>query len=479
MRAFLITIVALLTTTYLPGQSASYITLSPSTHLTISNAKVTTDHLTMEPGSSLLGNNTLTVTEDATIKQDYSGSTSLTDYMYHLVSIPLQASANPQSGLFMDSYLYSFNTASNGWTNLGNSTTIPLNVTKGYMLYYPESSHTYEFTGQLHSGTFHPTVTYAGQGFNLVPNPYPSAMDWDAAGWTKTNIANAIWLWPAGASNYSAYINGVGTGTPQGTSIIPACQGFFVQATGSNPVLTMTDEVRLHSSQPLWKENPSISNLLRVSVVANGFQDEVVVRFEEGSTSLFDAQFDATKMVGREGAPQLYTLTDDQVGLTINSLPVSVKNSEVKMAYESSVSGDATLTVSGTASFNPNTTIYLDDLLTGKSTDLNVQNSYSFHHTVGNDAARFKLRFNGVTGLEEVSEKVHHIWIYDNMLYIHSPELMDETLHVELFNLLGQQIYTTTILGGELTKLQPKVQGVVVVRVTSDHSVYTFKGYLN
>ena len=50
---------------------------------------------------------------------------------------------------------------------------------------------------------------------NLVGNPYPSAIDWDASsGWTKTNIDNAIYFFKASGTDqyggtYSSYVNGV------------------------------------------------------------------------------------------------------------------------------------------------------------------------------------------------------------------------------------------------------------------------------
>ena len=44
-------------------------------------------------------------------------------------------------------------------------------------------------------------MTYT-KGFNLVGNPYPSAIDWDAAsGWTKTNIDNAVYYFKASATD--------------------------------------------------------------------------------------------------------------------------------------------------------------------------------------------------------------------------------------------------------------------------------------
>ncbi|MGA2822238.1 MAG: C1 family peptidase [Bacteroidales bacterium] len=434
--------------------------------------------LIIESGANLLGNANLTVNGISTIKREITGSTNLNNYKYHLVSIPLVASTNPTTNLFLDSYLYEYDVAGNSWTSLGTSTTTPLDVTKGYMIYYPGASKTYEFTGPLNFGAFNPTVINAGSGFNLVPNPYPSAVDWDAAsGWTKTNIANSIWIWPSGGSNYTSYINGVGTNG--GTQYIPSCQAFFVQATGNSPVLTMTDEVRVHNNQPFWKDANSISNLLRIKVDANSCSDEAIVRFEEGSTVNFDPNFDAFKMMGLTNAPQLYTMSQDEKQLSINSLPVTISSAEVKLEFSLGVNADAVFTITGTESFNPNTRIFLDDLLKGTTTNLKQQNSYTFQHNTGNNPYRFKLRFNGVTGIAETPSETQSMWIYNDKLYINAPQLTGKDVHIEIFNMIGQQLFNQTVVLNEITVVKPGIQGMVIVRLTSDAKVITLKGFFN
>jgi hypothetical protein len=89
------------------------------------------------------------------------------------------------SGLFEGSYMFQFNESANtmntAWTALGNSTVTPLSVNKGYRLYYPLSNGiTYNHEGLLNNGTFQVPVDFTDDthGFNLVPNPYPSAINW-------------------------------------------------------------------------------------------------------------------------------------------------------------------------------------------------------------------------------------------------------------------------------------------------------------
>ena len=164
---------------------------------------------------------------NATINRYITGNTNIATPTFHLVSVPLIPATNSTQNLFLYAYLYDFDVAGNTWHGLDISTVNEMDETRGYMVYTPEETHTYQFAGPMNAGTFNPLVTFAGSGHNLVPNPYPSAINWDASsGWVKTGIANSVYIWPSGGSNYAAYVNG--TATNGGTNIIPAGQAFFL-----------------------------------------------------------------------------------------------------------------------------------------------------------------------------------------------------------------------------------------------------------
>jgi len=235
---------------------------------------------------------------NATVQRYITGSGTLTDMMYHFVSVPLIPVTSSLSNLFLASYLYNWSETTNAWVHMGTPTTTALDETRGFMIYYPGASITYSFAGQMNNGSFTALTTYTvSSGYNLVPNPYPSAIDWDAAsGWTKTGIANATYIWypsgSAGTSNYASYVAGIGANN--GTKYIPVGQAFLVQAT-SAPVLSMTNNVRVHNTHAFWKDGEVIPDLLRIKTVAlqNNAFDEIVVHFRDGATTEFDSEFDA------------------------------------------------------------------------------------------------------------------------------------------------------------------------------------------
>ncbi len=194
----------------------------------------------------------------ATVERHIAGSTELTAMQYHMVSAPLSQIANPKSGLFTGSYLYNFDKTTQAWVHMQSSPDNPLYVNQGYMIYYPNESKTYVFGGPLNNGPFsipveyHTTSSYTG--FNLVPNPYASVIDWEAMhGWTKTNLNNANYIWGPISRNYATYVDGVAANG--GTRYIPLGQSLFVQANSNDPVLTVNNDARVINTQAFLKSD--------------------------------------------------------------------------------------------------------------------------------------------------------------------------------------------------------------------------------
>ena len=420
-----------------------------------------------------------TANVDATLQRFVTGNTSLTQKMYHQVSVPLVPTSNSFSNLFLGAYLYDFDVSANVWNSLGTPTNIPLDETRGYMIYTPEATHTYSFEGKMNAGEFTPLVVFVGAGNNLVPNPYPSAINWNATGWTKTGIANSVYVWPAGGTQYITYVDGVVV--PEGTQnpgIIPAGQSFFVKATAS-PTFKMTDAVRLHHSRAFQKSGDSISQLLRIKATGNELTDEAVVRFRELATSNADPEFDAWKFTGTEGAPQLSTLSSDNEKLTINALPPIEQSLTVPLNFEMAASKPVTFTFTNFESFEPSLNIFLKDELTNQTINLRNQPVYAFFHNTENAADRFKLVFGGAIGLEETEVPTeNHLWIAGNMLFIKTPHLNGEKGILAVFDASGKQLMEKELVLSELSALKLTQQGFVIVRLTTSDEIMTVKGIL-
>ena len=413
----------------------------------------------------------------ATIKRYLTGSSDPANQnMYHFVSIPTYYS-NPLSGLFLGSYLYILDAAQTDptnsnyygkWVNLGDPTTTPLSIASGYMVFYPGASHTYTFTGNLNTGTFTPTVTFGGTyTFNLVPNPYPSAINWGASGgWLKSNIGATAWIWNSSAGNYT---------TLSGNSYVPAGQAFIVMASGT-PVLTVDNNACVHNAQGYYKSNQE--NMLKISTQCNNFYDETYVGFNSSATPGFDLELDGFKLWGLEEAPQLWTEAAE-FRMSLNQLPLPSGSLVVPLDFKTSYSGEVTLSFSGIESIDQSMPIRLEDKLNGSVTDLRQTGNYIFSHVPSNPEKRFNLIFGYPDGINATGTNDGKVWISGKSIFINPGNLSGEEGRLEIFDLLGQSLYSGSVKLDHLTSINPSVNGMVIVRLTAGGKTCTARGYLD
>jgi len=458
--------------------------------------------LTIDPGKALTvngtftnsaGNSGLVISSDgtgtgsliqgsssvgATVQRYITGSASLSANMYHFVSIPVNY-GSPTSNLFLGSYLYKLDPAqidpgnSNYyglWINLGNSTTTPLSCNMGYMIYYPAASNTYTFTGNLNTGSFSPTVSYGGTyTFNLIPNPYPSAINWGASGgWVKSNIGATAYIWPAGAGNYT-------TITASNNYNIPVGQSFIVMTSGS-PTLTVNNSACVHSTQAFYKSTRT--NTLRISAQSNNYYDETFVGFDNDAGSEFDPQLDGFKLWGLEEAPQLWT-EKGASRLSINKLPAPEGALVVPLDFKTSYTGQVILDFSGVDSFDPSLPLRLEDHLNGSMTDLRQNSRYIFSHDPSSSEKRFSLVFGYPNGIKADGTNDGKIWIAGRSIYINPGDLLGQEALVEVFNLPGQKLYSVRVHLENLTRISSAIEGMVIVRLTAGGKTCTARGFIH
>ena len=239
-------------------------------------------------------------------------------------------------------YKYDESRTSSGWVSYSNPANI-LNPLEGYAVNFGSnlSAKTVDVTGVVNNGNLSVTLynhnnTYT-QGFNLVGNPYPSPIDWNAAsGWTKTNIDNGLYYFKASTTDqyggtYSTYINGISSDGIV-NNIIPSMQGFFVHVSnGAFPVtgtLGLTNSVRVTDlTHPFASKKGVITiPLLRLNAVFSddsASADPAVIYFDEKAASDFDGQLDALKLMNTDlKFPNLYFVTPSGRKLSIRALPL-------------------------------------------------------------------------------------------------------------------------------------------------------------
>jgi hypothetical protein len=288
--------------------------------------------------------------------------------------------------------LYEYNEAATGafakgWTaetNVANA----LSNGKGYAQYLYSSTVfpvTLILQGTLARGAKTLPVTYRNngdidQGWNFVGNPYPSTIDWDAAGWTRTNIqGNTYYVWDNAAQQYATYPAG-GPGVNGGTRYIASSQGFMVRANGVSPVLSLTENTKVSNNQSFWKvasqQAPFIK--IKLSGSANTISDESLLRFVSGATSKRDSAYDAYKVASTNAnAPYLATQSSDSSSLAINTFDTLSNKLSVPILVRAGVSGTYTLSLLNFSGIPANSCIAIEDLQTKAITNI-MDSTYTF-----------------------------------------------------------------------------------------------------
>jgi len=416
---------------------------------------------------------------NATIERYITGAPEQANAsQYHLVSYPFRA--NYLSSEWTGSYLFDLSEASGQWGAVGANPNYQCYSTKGYLLYYPAASTTYTHTGVLKEDacTFPVTRTGASAypGFNVLPNPYPCALDFNVgAAWSSNIQDSKIWCWSASSGNYGAFIRS-GSGTLGVTNIIPVGQAFFVQATASGDV-TIATTAKTHSSQAYYKTTEATSNLLRLKTSANTFADEIIVQFRPDATTGYDAAMEAIKMTGQQEAPQLSATSADGENLSINALPFSSEDVIVPLNFSLVPAGEVTFTASGLESFESSLPMYLEDLAQSKVINLREQANYTFSHSGGDAGQRFQLRFKGVNNTpDQPTATEGSVFVSQGYLYIEVPSMQQTTVRVRVYDALGREFSEGKYTHSGLLQLPaPTATGVYVVRVQSGNKVFTAK----
>ena len=257
-----------------------------------------------------------------------------------------------------------------------------------------------DVTGTIVQGDFSIPVTYTdngypnqtGDGTNLIGNPYPCAIDWNAAGWTKTNMANSVWVWNSSTGQYATYINGVSANG--GSNIIASTQAFYVFATALSPVLNITESCKT-TSQGTFRSAQD-EQALKLTLESDFYSDEAVFVYQENASSTFQFTEDALKMRSiDEDAPTLASLATSGEELIINSSNRDQNQTIIPLVVKPAVAGMHYFTHRGLHDFAKGACVVLEDLLTGDKYALNEFDRIPVYLNENDQYNRFQLVISG------------------------------------------------------------------------------------
>jgi hypothetical protein len=363
------------------------------------------------------------------------------------------------SATFPALYRYIENRTSSGWTvyTTASNTLTPM-VGYAANLGVNTSPVTLDMTGVVNNGTVAaPTLTNNNRpytkGFNLVGNPYPSPVDWDAVGgWTRTNVDNAVYYFNAGTADqytgtYSSYINGVSS-DGVANNIIPAMQGFFVHVTnGAFPVsatLAVNNTARVNNLTPNFhRERPLTEPLLRLRA---GFTDEghtadpAVIYFDDNYSREFEQDLDALKLDNTDPlVPSLYILAGGQ-RLSIAAWPNEIDSTEmIPLGLTTEREGYISFSMPLIERMPAGRHFYLYDKEADITHDLHLTTPYRLLLRKGNYDNRFFLVLKaGSVGGPATTGAVYKAYAQGNNLYGQFDNVPGEKCRISVSNVSGQ-----------------------------------------
>ncbi|HOY31118.1 MAG TPA: T9SS type A sorting domain-containing protein [Bacteroidales bacterium] len=406
---------------------------------------------------------------------------------YPYVGYDTTHTVTPFPNFYVYDETYAQPTISIGW-DAASATLEPM---RGYCINFggTTGAFTTDISGTVNTGAINYNVTNTpsgnawADGWNLVGNPYPSPIDWQAPlGWTKTNVYDGIYYFEANtqySGTYRSFVNGYGTNGA--TGIIPSMQGFFVKATAGG-TLGVTNDVRVNSQPLFFKSTITSDPILRLKgypAQNSAHADETVVYFDSLASFMFDGNYDAYKMMNNDPAyPNIYTSDSSQSALSINALP-PLSNTDViiPLGFITKTSGNFTIEATELLNFDPLWHIYLEDNQTTVMQDLTVNPLYTFSTVANAPQYRFFIRFSPtvITDIAEQGNSFADTWSSGKNIYIRYSSTNMQHAVISIFNMLGQKIINAqqTVSGTSCYPIEKP--GCYIVHVTDGNTIFQKK----
>ncbi|MEL1248698.1 hypothetical protein [Flavobacterium helocola] len=341
--------------------------------------------------------------------------------------------------------------------------------------------------------------------WNLIGNPYPSAIHAINFLTLNTNIDGFINVWTHGTLPSSAiadpfynnyvynytpgdYItyNSSGASAGPGTfgGYIGAGQGFFVlmnhtsASTSENVTFNNTMRSSTYDNQQFYRTTDDNNGRIWLDLIgSNGSNVRNLVAYADGATNNRDRLFDA--ITDEKLNLNLYSaIGDDLMKIQGRTLPFDQED-RVPMGIKVPQNGNYTIGIAAVDGFftDTNQNIYLEDKVTNIIHDLR-QNPYSFTADAGNYTTRFVLRYTNETlGGDDLVADEANLWIISSdALSVKSTKNTIQSVRV--FDVLGRHLaYYPNVDGYEvpLNTIQKNNAGLVIQVTLSNGTVISKK----
>lgn len=389
---------------------------------------ITGNYVTIESGASIMhgentpGNQTGAITGNVTVKRNTGGGG------YHYFSTPVSGANASALGV---SYFYDPSLAADtsesglrtGWVSASG-------IMQPGVGYISDRVITASFTGGPHSASVaNPTRVAVEKNlgvqnnvpFNLVGNPFPSAMDafkfMDVNGPNGSGTINGtIYFWDddgSGGAGWNAVQdycvwNGAGlvAGPNSGTVFtghIASCQSFFVEKTndGAGQVL-FDNSMRTTENNAFFRSMPVERLWVNLVNPANDY-NETLIAFKQDATDGVDPLYDARKLYGNDGVA-FYSKHNGR-NYAIQAFAPLAEDKIIPLGFKTAVAGNHVLTLKQIENMDESIIVMLEDRALGVFQNLRLNSVYTFTASAGTFENRFYLHLNPALEITAIAQE--------------------------------------------------------------------------
>ena len=423
------------------------------------------------------------------------------DYNYWSTPVSSQSLFNLSPLTLYDKYFY-YDTTIDNWANSNNSDI--MTPGKGYIIRGPQSydltirqTFTGIFNGVPNNGTL--TTPIVSNKYNLIGNPYPSAIDADLFLANTSNVLaveGTIYLWThntpitnlqytsndyavynylGGTGTTSAPSNGFNANIPNGK--IASGESFFIKGINTGGTAKFLNSMRVSGSNNQFFKNSSNSsngNSVEKNRIWIGVNDsqggykQFLLGYATAATFGLDRGFDGELF--NKTKVCLYTLAGNK-SLSIQGRPLPFQvNDIVPVGFHADSAGTFTISLYDFDGLFVDQDIYLEDKLLNVIQDLKASN-YSFVCNSGTFEDRFVLRYTNSL-LSNTSNVLsdESVIVYKNNQNIIISANHTILKSIEIYDIRGRELFQQKDINSSQFEVTNFIssQEVVLVKVTSE-----------
>lgn len=256
----------------------------------------------------------------------------------------------------------------------------------------------------LTPGTGNPNANNGiGDGWNLVGNPYASAIQWNnlTSDWTKSGLNAAVYVPDNSTGSLRFYTYDADTGLGLGggyetlvDGIIAPGQAFWVKTINASPSLTIHEKAKRTNTSTFYREGGSSANHFVVKLSDGILQDNTFVILGEHYEDTYEPARDGMKR--KNDKLNLSSRSSENVNLVFNKLSDSFCEKTIPLTIEGVTPGTYSLSFDNVENLVGVGVIELTDHFTSNTVTVG-STPYSFNVTAdaaSYGAGRFTLTIN-------------------------------------------------------------------------------------